>query len=375
MAGVYEYLPLGLRTLDKINKIIREEMNATGAQELNMSVLQSKETWMQTDRWNTAKEVMYQMKDASGKEVGLGWTHEEPLTVVAKHYISSYKDLPRAVYQIQVKFRNEPRAKAGLLRGREFLMKDLYSFHADEKSLDEYYERVAEAYENIFKRSGLDARRTLASGGLFSKYSDEFQVITDVGEDSVFYCSSCPYTANKEIAKELELKDSCPKCKGKMVPSNAIEVGNIFKLGTKFSEAFGLMYSDKDGNKKPVIMASYGIGLGRLMGTVVEVSHDDNGIIWPDVIAPYKVHLIALDTYDKGEELYKKLLDNGVEAIYDDRQDKTAGEKFADADLIGCPTRIVVSKKTREKDSVELKRRDAKDVKLVSADSFISELK
>lgn len=367
MAGVYEYLPLGYRVLQNVNRIIREEMDATGAEELHMSILQNKETWMQTNRWETGKEVMYQFEDASGKEVGLGWTHEEPLTAVAKHYISSYKDLPKAVYQIQTKFRNEQRAKSGVLRGREFLMKDLYSFHADEGDLDRYYERVAEAYHNVFRRVGVPARRTLASGGLFSKFSDEFQALSDVGEDIVHYCTKCAYAANQEVAAELKLGDACPACSGKLAIGPAIEVGNIFKLGTKFSEAFGLLYADESGNKKPVIMASYGIGPSRLMGTAVELSHDDKGIIWPESIAPYRVHLLELGGVS-AQELYDELARGGIEVLYDDR-DVSAGEKLNDADLIGIPFRVVVSPKTGDK--VEVKRRNEKETSIVTKEELM----
>ena len=371
MAGVYEYMPLGLRVLSKINSIIREEMDATGAQEIYMSVFQNKETWMKTGRWETAKDVMYQFKDASGKEIGLGWTHEEPLTAIAKRYISSYRDLPRAVYQIQTKFRNEPRAKSGLLRSREFLMKDLYSFHADEESLNEYYERVVVSYMNIFKRVGLDARRTLASGGLFSKYSDEFQVLSGAGEDIIFYCGSCHYAANKDVAKELGLKNACPKCKGRIKEMRAIEVGNIFKLGTKFSEAFGLKYLDERGVEKPVIMASYGIGPGRLMATIVEVHHDKAGIIWPESVAPFSVNLLELNKAD-GKKVYDALQKAEIDVLYDDR-DIRAGEKFVEADLIGIPYRAVVSPKTA--DRVEIKKRTEKGSKLVSLSELANILK
>ncbi|OGN26951.1 MAG: hypothetical protein A3B17_01410 [Candidatus Yanofskybacteria bacterium RIFCSPLOWO2_01_FULL_45_72] len=371
MAGVYNYLPLGLRVLNKINNIIRDEMNATGAEELFMSVLQSKETWTTSGRWDTAKEVMYQFKDGSGKEIGLGWTHEEPLTEVAKHFISSYKDLPKAVYQIQTKFRNEPRARSGLLRGREFYMKDLYSFHADDNDLNRYYETVAGAYAKAFSRIGLDAKRTVASGGLFSKYSDEFQVLCDAGEDTIYYCSECGYAANKEVAAELEIKDKCPKCGKGIGEKKGIEVGNIFKLGTRYSEPFGLYYTDKDGAKKPVIMASYGIGPGRVMATVVEVSHDGKGIIWPETIAPFKVHLIAFDgKTEEAGEIYVELGERGIETLYDDREDKTAGEKFADADLIGCPIRLVVSTRTLQNGSVEIKRRASDKAELVKIEEI-----
>ncbi len=377
MAGVYEFMPLGLRVLNKINAVIRDEMDKTGAQEIFMSVLQNKETWAKSGRWETAKDVMYQFKDASGKEVGLGWTHEEPLTVAAKKYISSYRDLPRAVYQIQTKFRNEPRAKSGLLRSKEFLMKDLYSFHASEECLNKYYERVAVAYGNIFKRIGLNALRTVASGGLFSKYSDEFQVLCDAGEDTIFHCENCPYAANLDVAEELKLKNKCParlpdgqECGGKIKKAKSIEVGNIFKLGTKFSEAFGLTFKDEKGAEKPVIMASYGIGPGRVLATIVEIHHDEAGIIWPEAVAPFRVHLLELGGA-KGEELYKSLQKGGIDVLYDTR-DMSAGEKFAEADLIGIPWRAVVSQKTGDK--VEIKKRGEKETKLMDVKEVIKQI-
>ncbi len=365
MAGVYEYMPLGLRVLNKINSIIREEMNATGAQELFMSVFQNKEVWAKTGRWESAKEVMYQFKDEGGKDYGLGFTHEEPLTAAARHFINSYKDLPKAVYQIQTKFRNEARAKSGLLRGREFLMKDLYSFHVTEADLESYYEKVAQAYLRIFSRAGVPAIRTFASGGLFSKYSDEFQVVAPIGEDVVYVNEKENRAVNKEVYTDAVLADLGWK-KDALVEKPAIEVGNIFKLGTRFSDALGLLYTNEAGAQHPVVMASYGIGPGRLMGTIVEVSSDERGIIWPEAIAPFKVHLIALEGVDdEGEKIYNELVEEHFEVLYDNRQDKTAGEKFADADLIGCPIRLVVSKKTLEKDSIELKRRNEKESTLV----------
>lgn len=363
MAGVYEYLPLGLRVLDRINTIIREEMDATGAQELYMSVLQNKETWMKTQRWDSAREVMYQFTDASGHETGLGWTHEEPLTELARHHISSYKDLPKKVYQIQTKFRNEPRAKSGLLRGREFLMKDLYSFHTDEADLDEYYERVASAYGSIFRRCGLPALRCTASGGLFSKFSDEFQVLTDVGEDTVYYSDDNSFVCNADVYETLKESGDLPDAALK--ESKGIEVGNIFKLGTRFSEAFGLTFQDKAGNTKPVIMASYGIGPGRVMGAIVELHHDKHGIIWPANVAPFPAHLVDL-TYDgRAKTLYDELRGADIEVLYDDREDVTAGEKFADADLIGCPVRLTIGAKTEE-GKVELRLRGEKDEDVIT---------
>lgn len=365
MAGVYEYMPLGLRVLNNVNNIIREEMNAVGGQEIFMSVFQNKETWDATGRWESAKEVMYQFKDNGGKEYGLGFTHEEPLTVAARRFISSYKDLPKAVYQIQTKFRNEPRAKSGLLRGREFLMKDLYSFHATQEDLDEYYEKVAQAYVNIFERVGVKAVRTFASGGLFSKFSDEFQAVAEIGEDIIYVNEKENRAVNKEVHTDEVLADLGWE-KDELVEKPAIEVGNIFKLGTRFSEALGLTYTDKDGSRKPVIMASYGIGPGRLMATAIETSHDDKGIIWPENIAPFKIHLIDLSHDGRADTLHDSLVSSGVEVLYDDREDTSAGEKFADADLIGCPWRLTIGTKTPE-GKVEVKNRKESESKLIDA--------
>ena len=371
MAGVYEYLPFGLRVLNRVNAIIREEMDATGAQELHLSVLQNKETWMKTKRWDSGRDVMYQFADASGHETGLGWTHEEPLTELARHHINSYKDLPRAVYQIQTKFRNEPRAKSGILRGREFLMKDLYSFHADEAQLDEYYEKVASAYGNVFRRCGLPALRCKASGGLFSKFSDEFQVLADVGEDTIHHSDDNSFVCNADIFEALKESGDLPE--SSLKESKGIEVGNISKLGTFFSEAFGLTFQDKGGNSKPVIMASYGIGPGRVMGTIVELHHDKHGIIWPASVAPFAAHLVDLVRDGRAEQLYDDLRGAGIEVLFDDREDVNAGEKFADADLIGCPVRLTVGSKTEE-GKVEIRLRGEKEEDMVSVEEAITRL-
>ena len=373
MAGVYEYMPLGWRVLQKINNIIREELNKIGADELYLSVFQDRETWQATGRWDSAKEVMYQFKDTTGKEYGLGFTHEEPLTATARHYINSYKDLPKAVYQIQTKFRNEARAKSGLLRGREFLMKDLYSFHTTQEDLDQYYEKVATAYDTIFSRTGLKAVRTFASGGLFSRFSDEFQVVSEIGEDTIYINEEKNRAVNKEVNTD-EVLNELGWDKTKLVEKPAIEVGNIFKLGTRFSEPLKLSYTDESGDSKPVIMASYGIGPGRVMGAVVEVSHDDKGIIWSEQIAPFKVHLISLGKNADAEDVYQKLQASGIEVLYDDREDKAAGEKFADADLIGCPWRLVVSGKMAD-DQIEIKKRPDPTPQVVKRSEIINLLK
>lgn len=380
MAGVYDYLPLGWRVMQKINKIIREEMNLIGGQEVLLSALQPKERWEKTGRWEElGKEVMYQFKDHSGREIGLAATHEEVLSEIALRSIRSYKDLPLFVYQIQTKFRDELRAKSGVLRGRELLMKDLYSFHENESDLNNFYKKDADlAYKKIFKRCGLDIIVAEASGGAFTKeYTHEYQVLTPAGEDTIFYCPKCDFAQNREITA-LKEGEKCPKCKkGEIKSGKSIEVGNIFRLGTKYSKPLGLLYADREGNRKPVVMGSYGIGSSRLLGAIVEIHHDDRGIIWPERTAPYRAHLIELVPKLKNlkvkktaEKLYRDLLAKGVDVLYDDRDDKTAGEKFADADLIGIPLRVVVSEKTLEKKGVEIKKRSEKEVKVVSEKNF-----
>lgn len=362
-AGIYTYLPLGLRVLERIQNIIRAELNALGAQELLMPALHPREPWQQTGRWTKpGTEVMFQF-EGHGRAYGLGWTHEEIVTPLVQQFVHSYKDLPIAVYQIQDKFRNEPRAKSGLLRGREFNMKDLYSFHTDEKDLEAYYEKVMIAYGRIFEQCGLTALVTEASGGAFSKYSHEFQVVTPYGEDIIFACEHCKRYQNKEIVE----RPACPDCGEKREERKAIEVGNIFKLGTRFSDAFGLTYLTAEGTKTPVIMGCYGIGPSRVMGAIAEVHNDDHGIIWPEQVAPFRAHLIALgdDTSvrERATEWYHALEQACIPVLFDDR-DISAGEKFADADLIGIPYRLVVSKKTGE--GAELKERSSSKTKVIT---------
>ncbi|MBU1119069.1 hypothetical protein KKH43_04270 [Patescibacteria group bacterium] len=361
-AGVYSFLPLGHRVHEKVKNVIREEMNAVHGQEIYMPALHPKAPWAKTGRWESETEVMFQFVGRGDKDLGLGWTHEEVVTPLGKKFIQSYKDLPKAVYQIQDKFRNERRAKSGLLRGREFSMKDLYSFHISEEDLSRYYDDVLGAYERIFKRLGLDALLVEASGGAFSKYSHEFQVVTKYGEDIIFVCEKCGRNQNKEIIEE----NACPGCGAKREEKKAIEVGNIFKLKTRYSDAFDFKVQDKDGTLKEVHMGCYGIGPSRVMGTIVEVSHDDNGVIWPKEVTPYQVHLLALsgkegDTIkeiaDETYELFKK---EGLEVLYDDRDSVSPGEKFADADLYGMHIRVVVGKKSMGSGDphVEVTRRD-----------------
>lgn len=368
-AGVYSYLPLGLRVLTRIAAIIREEMNAIGGQELLLPAMHPKENWEKTGRWREpGRDVMFQFTGRGDREYGLGWTHEEIITPLVKRFVSSYRDLPLALYQIQLKFRDEPRAKSGLLRGREFLMKDLYSFHVSEADLDAFYGRAEQAYAKIFARMGLGARLVEASGGTFSKFSHEFQVPTPAGEDIVVVCDSCgKFAQNKEIA-QVEAGQKCPVCGKPVRAERAIEVGNIFRLKTRYSQAFHLTYKDEHGKDQLVLMGCYGIGLGRTLGAVVEVHHDEKGIIWPASVAPFDAHLIALQDDKKvraaADKLYSSLQKSGIEVLYDERS-VSVGEKLADADLIGIPVRLVVSEKTIAADSIEVKRRSDMEVKLV----------
>lgn len=368
-AGIYSYLPLGWRVIGRINTIIREEMNAIGAEELMMPALVAREYWQRSGRWET--DVMYKVGEE--QNFGLGWTHEEVVTAIAAHFISSYQDLPRAAYQIQSKFRNEPRARSGLLRGREFLMKDLYSFHTDQEDLYGYYDRVIEAYWKIVRRLGLEklTKLTEASGGAFTKeYTHEFQVFSEAGEDTVVHCGSCDFAQNKEIAAELKDKP-CPKCGRELKESSAIEVANVFKLGTRYSEPFGLSYTAENGEKKPVVMGSYGIGPSRLMGTIAEVMSDGKGLVWPESVAPFRVHLLALGKAS-ANGLYADLLEQGIEVLHDDR-DISPGQKLVEADLLGMPYRAVVSEKTGlpgQGGKVELKRRTEEKAELMAPEKL-----
>lgn len=363
MAGVYSLLPLGLRTLGRINAVIREEMDAIGGQELLMSALQSKELWEQTDRWSdSVVDNWFKTRLKGGAEAGLGFTHEEPLTNIMRSHIGSYADLPKLAYQIQWKFRNEERAKSGILRGREFLMKDLYSFSASQEEHDRVYESVAGAYTRIFGRVGIGGRtyRTFASGGVFSKYSHEFQCLAEVGEDTVYLSEEKGIAINKEVLQPEVLQDLGVK-EGELAEKKAIEVGNIFSLGTRFSDALKLRFKDRDGAEKPVVMGSYGIGPTRLMGVIAEILSDDKGMIWPRGIAPFEAHLVSItggnaEVAAEADRLYDMLREGGIETLYDDR-DARAGEKFADADLIGIPVRVVVSEKTIAAGGAEISRR------------------
>jgi len=369
-AGVYTYLPLGLRVLKKIENIIREEMDNVGGQEIFMPSLQPKENWLATGRWDTMDDL-YKVSDTSGRENALGPTHEEVVVPLVKQFVSSYRDLPFSAYQFQNKFRMELRAKSGILRGRGFMMKDMYSFHTNEADMMAYYEKMKGVYARVFERAGIGAKTflTFASGGSFSKYSHEFQTITPAGEDTIYICDKCCLAVNKEIIEEQ--KNSCPQCGGRNLrEETSVEVGNIFELKTKYSAPFNLSYKDEEGKDQTVIMGCYGIGLGRMLGTVVEVLGDDKGLVWPESIAPFAVHLVELGgAYDatvraEAEKIYNEFTSADVEVLWDDR-DLRAGEKFAESDLIGIPLRVVVSAKTLTSGKFEIKDRATGEVSMV----------
>ena len=357
MAGAYTFLPLGWRVLQNIERIIREEMDAVGGQEVHLTALQNKAVWEATNRWNDEViDVWFKSELLSGGTVGFGTTHEEPLTQAMIDHIASYKDLPQYPYQIQTKFRNELRAKSGLMRGREFRMKDLYSFSRNEEEHEIFYEKMKEAYKKVFERLGIGDRTylTFASGGSFSEFSHEFQMVTDAGEDIIFLDEEKDIAVNEEVYTD-EVLSKLGLQKDTLKEVKASEVGNIFSLGTRFSLPLKLLYKDESGEAHPVIMGSYGIGSSRLVGAVAEAFADEKGLVWPKAISPYDIHLIQLQDEVAGdaERLYTKLIDAGYSVLWDDR-DKRAGEKFADADLMGISTRVVVSTRGVEKGVYEV---------------------
>jgi len=381
MAGVYSFLPLGLRVLNKIEGIIRDEMDKIGGTEMRTAVLQSKEIWEKSNRWDDeVVDNWFKTKLKSGGEIGLSFTNEEAYSNILKQYVSSYKDLPIYPYDFKSIFRNETRSKSGIMRGREFYWKALYSFSKSEEEHNDFYEKIKTAYQNIFKRAGIGhlTYLTFASGGSFSKFSHEFQTIIPVGEDLIYLDENSGIAINKEVYND-ETITSLGLNKEKLVERRAVEVGNIFSLGTRFSEPFDLKYKSENGEEKLAIMGSYGIGLGRLMGTVVEALSDDKGIIWPETIAPYQVQLLLLGEEEsvikEAEKVYEKLEKNGVEVLFDDRVGMTAGEKFADADLLGIPYRAVVSARSIKENGIELKKRTEEKGKIVTIDELINILK
>ncbi len=358
MAGVYTILPLGLRVRNKLEAVIREEMASIEAEELEMPALTPKHVWETTGRWEEMDDLYRFTSFYTQMELALGPTHEEIITPLAKQYITSYRDLPRYVYQIQDKYRDEKRAKSGLLRGREFSMKDLYSFHTSEEDLDRYYERVKEAYYRVYKRLNLESVTylTYAPGGTFSKFSHEFQIINEVGEDTIYTCPHHQVAINAEI---IDIQPSCPQCgETNLTEQNAIEVGNIFKLKTKFSKDFNLTFTDENGNTNPVMMGCFGIGVTRLLAAIVETFSDgEDSMYWPQEIAPFHVHLLHLSndesSQEQAESVYSQLQNHGIEILFDNRKE-SPGKKFTDADLLGIPNRLIISPKSLENGGFEL---------------------
>lgn len=378
MAGVYAYSPLGLKVLEKIKMVVREEMDAVGGQEVMMTVLQPRELFEKTDRWDDKKvDNWFKTKLVNGTELGMGLTHEEPIVDLLSDYINSYKDLPVLVYQIQTKFRNELRAQAGLLRGREFVMKDMYSFSLNQEAHKEIYEKVAAAYTRVYDRLGIGdiTYRTYADGGIFtSQFSDEYQMLSEIGEDTIYIDQDRKIAVNKEVIDDQRLNDVDIDT-AKLQERKAIEVGNIFPLESKYTDALGVFYTDSDGKQQKIIAGCYGIGVSRLMGALAEHFADDKGLVWPQNVAPVQVYLARLgdDTAVVGaaDKLYNDLQEKGIEVLYDDR-DARPGDKFADADLMGIPYRVVISAKTVEQGKVELKKRTDNETELISVAELLA---
>ncbi len=380
MAGVYSFLPLGLKTFNKIVNIIKEEMNALGGQEISLTALQDSALWKASGRWSDeVLDVWFKTKLAGGTEVGLANTHEEPLTKLMTHHIDSHKDLPVYPYQFQTKFRNELRAKSGLMRTREFVMKDMYSFSANEESFKEFYEKAANAYLKIFDKLGIGEKtyRTFASGGSFSKFSDEFQTVSKAGEDIIYIDQSQNIAINKEVYDDEVIKETGFD-KENAKKEKAIEVANIFSLGTKYAEALDLNFLDENGKENPVIMGSYGIGPARVMGAIVETLADEKGIVWPEEIAPFNIHLLKIgkgkNLDEKAQELYRSLTGAGIETLYDNR-DISAGEKFKDSDLMGIPYKVIIGKKNIDRGNVEFVKRKDGETEVIELEKIVGRLK
>jgi prolyl-tRNA synthetase len=375
MAGVYAYTPLGIRVVEKIKQIVREEMDTVHGAELVMSALQRPDTWQSTKRWDDeVVDVWFKTHLKDGQEVGMAWSHEEAIVEMLKTHITSYKDLPQSVYQFQTKFRNELRSKSGIMRGREFVMKDMYSVHTSQEDMDKYYDTVIEAYKRVFERLGIGEKTfvTFASGGAFTKFSHEFQTICGAGEDTLYVNEDQSVAVNEEVlddaVAELQIN------KATLKPVVTAEVGNIFKFGTEKSEKMNFTFTDKDGSQKPLYLASYGIGITRVMGVIAEIMSDDKGLVWHANVAPYHVYLATIGNVEpQADELYQELMEAGIEVLFDDR-DERPGAKFADADLMGIPVRIVLSERTLAQSQVEMKLRTTEETSMVSRANIVAEL-
>lgn len=375
MAGVYSLLPLGFKVINKIKKIVAHEMEKLGSQEIIMSTLQSRDIWEKTDRWSDEKvDIWFKTELKNGNQIGLGWSHEEPITNMIKDHVNSYKDLPVFVHQFQNKLRNESRAKSGVMRCREFIMKDMYSYAISEEQHMDFYNKTIDAYLEVYKKLGLGdiTYVTSASGGVFTdKFSHEFQTLCEVGEDIIYVHKEKPIAVNEEIFNEESLSKLGYKAED-FEMKKAAEVGNIFTFGTKKCEEMELFFMDKEGKKQAVFLGSYGIGVTRLMGVITEIFADDKGMVWPESIAPFKVHLIQLGSVaDQAAALYEKLIAQGIEVLLDDR-DMGAGAKFADADLIGIPYRVLISDKSLEKGGLEFKKRNESEVQIITENELLT---
>jgi prolyl-tRNA synthetase len=379
MAGVYAYTPLGLKVLENIKQIVRDEMNAVNGQELIMTSLQPPEVWEGTGRWSDeAVDVWFKTVLKDGSELGLAWSHEEAIVSMMSQYVHSYKDLPISVYQFQTKLRNELRAKSGIMRGREFVMKDMYSLHSSQEDMDEYYDKVVEAYKRIYERLGLGDETfvTFASGGAFTKFSHEFQTVCDAGEDVLYINQDKTVAVNEEVLDDATAAIGISK--DELAPVKTAEVGNIFKFGTEKGELMNVTYKDADGVDKPIYLASYGVGITRVMGVLVEKFGDEKGLVWPETVAPFKVHMVGLNLEDSeikdwADGVYSNLVKAGVETLYDDRIETRAGEKFGDSDLLGMPYRVVVSKKGKESGMFEVVTRATGEVRQLTEEELFAD--
>jgi len=376
-AGVYSYLPLGLKVLGRIENIIREELNNIGAQELFLSCLQPLELWKKTGRDKDMAQTMIRFTDRRGREMCLGPTHEEVITDLTSNHICSYRQLPLVLYQIQTKFRDEIRPRFGIIRACEFIMKDAYSFDRDKKGLNINYKLMYDAYYRIFTRCGLNFVITEADPGVMGgDLSHEYMVPAESGEDIILHCKRCKYT---KAATTNHKEDTCPKCQGVFEQQQAIEIAHIFQLGTKYSKAQNATFIDEKGNKQFIIMGCYGIGVSRLIAAIIEQNHDSDGIIWPSSVSSLDVHILPLQVANKkimklALKYYQTLKKYGYEVLIDDR-DETAGIKFKDADLIGSPLILILGEKNLEKNKVDIKiRRDGKILK-IDTGSVVSKLR
>lgn len=379
MAGVYAYTPLGLAVVGNIKKIVREEMSAVGGQEIIMTNLQPRDIWEQTGRWDDkVVDIWFKTRLKDGQEVGLAWSHEEAIIEMMKQYVSSYKDLPISVYQFQTKLRNELRAKSGIMRGREFVMKDMYSLSTDAAQHDAYYDSVIQAYKKVYKRLGIgkDTYVTFASGGAFTKFSHEFQTVCDAGEDVIYLHEGKNIAINEEVLDDENLKQLGIR-RDELQEVKSSEVGNIFNFGTDKSKQMDFAFTDESGERRFVHLGSYGIGITRVMGVIAEKFADDRGLVWPEAVAPFKVYLARLgespEVVKAADKLYDDLTRRGALVLYDDR-DARAGEKFADADLLGIPYRVVISDKTQAAGTFEIKARSSDKAEQVSLDQLYKKL-